>query len=35
LSDDEVRSAMGRAGQARVRQNFTWDRVAESVEAGY
>jgi glycosyltransferase involved in cell wall biosynthesis len=35
LSDDEMRSAMGRAGQARVRENFTWDRVAASVEAGY
>lgn len=35
LSDDEIRSAMGRAGQTRVRQNFTWDRVAASVEAGY
>jgi glycosyltransferase involved in cell wall biosynthesis len=35
LSDDEVRRAMGRAGQAKVRRDFTWERVAASVEAGY
>jgi glycosyltransferase involved in cell wall biosynthesis len=35
LSDDEIRSAMGRAGQVRVGRSHTWDRVAASVEAGY
>ncbi|WP_433654913.1 aminotransferase class I/II-fold pyridoxal phosphate-dependent enzyme [Nocardia sp. CA-128927] len=35
LSDNDIRRAMGRAGQARVRQEFTWDKVAASVAAGY
>ncbi|MFC9434476.1 aminotransferase class I/II-fold pyridoxal phosphate-dependent enzyme [Nocardia sp. NPDC057030] len=35
LSDDAVRRAMGRAGQSRVRREFTWDKVAASVAAGY
>jgi glycosyltransferase involved in cell wall biosynthesis len=35
LRDDATRRAMGRAGRARVRREFTWDRVAASVEAGY
>ncbi|MFI5776808.1 glycosyltransferase family 4 protein [Nocardia sp. NPDC051570] len=35
LSDNEIRRAMGRAGQARVRQDFTWDSVAAGVAAGY
>ncbi|MFI1919622.1 glycosyltransferase family 4 protein [Nocardia sp. NPDC020380] len=35
LTDEPARRAMGQAGQARVRADFTWDRVAEQVAAGY
>lgn len=35
LTDEPARRAMGQAGQARVRTDFTWDRVAERVAAGY
>ncbi|MFJ4653233.1 glycosyltransferase family 4 protein [Nocardia sp. NPDC088792] len=35
LTDEPARRAMGRAGQTRVRADFTWDRVAERVAAGY
>ncbi len=35
LADDRRRTAMGAAGQARVRANFSWDRVAARTEAAY
>lgn len=35
LTDDRARTALGRAGRARVRRHLTWDRVAATVEAGY
>lgn len=35
LDDGNRRAAMGRAGRQRVRDEFSWDRVATEYEAGY
>jgi glycosyltransferase involved in cell wall biosynthesis len=35
LSDDAMRERMGRAGQRRVMEQFTWNRVAEKMERNY
>lgn len=35
LADDAARAALGSAGLRRVRQEMTWDKVADSVEDGY
>jgi glycosyltransferase involved in cell wall biosynthesis len=35
LQNSELREKMGRAGRNRALQNFTWDRVTETVSANY
>jgi D-inositol-3-phosphate glycosyltransferase len=35
LSDDRRRAAMGRAGAERVRDHYTWQRIAEQTERSY
>lgn len=35
LADDARRAQLGRAGVARVRQRYTWGRVADGIEAAY
>jgi glycosyltransferase involved in cell wall biosynthesis len=35
LQSSELREKMGRAGRRRVFQNFTWDRVTETMSANY
>jgi glycosyltransferase involved in cell wall biosynthesis len=35
LADDRLRASMGRAGERRVLQRYTWDQVAEDTETVY
>jgi D-inositol-3-phosphate glycosyltransferase len=35
LNDEPRRAAMGRAGAARVRELYTWERIAEQTEQSY